>query len=291
MHSKHLLVFFAVIIAFLFCSCDNGTELPSSGNTAEAPVVHSFTVREVFPERNGMKIYGKLYVPDDTGEKLPAVVLSHSADLNADSMTSYAEGFAERGYIACAFDFCGSGKKSRSDGSTDDMTVFTEMDDLKTVISFVSALGSVDKERIYLFGTSLGGLVSALTAEECTDIIKGEILLYPAFSIPDIVRKFSEFGISRYSKGFSETLMDYDAYDHIGTFPGKVLIIHGSKDFFVSPSCSERAKEKYTDCELRIIEGAGHGFNRENYSSSGDYDGKVWSFIEEYLLNHDTQNT
>ena len=79
------------------------------------------------------------------------------------------------------------------------------------------------------------------------------------------------------------TLKGFDAFEHIGGFDGDVLIIHGSKDFIVNKSYSERAAELYENCTLKIIEGAGHGFNEENYSMGGDFDELVWAYIDEYL--------
>lgn len=246
----------------------------------------SYTIEETSASRGGLEIYCKVYSPKEIEGKLPAVILSHSANLTADSMNLYAAGFAERGFIAYAFDFCGGSSKSRSSGNTDDMTLFTECEDLKAVISTVTALDCVDAQNIYLFGTSQGGLVTALTAETFVDSIKGQILLYPAFNIPELVRSFSGWNTGSfggYGQAFSDSLKDYDAYAHIGNFKGKVLIVHGSSDFIVKKSYSERAAEQYANCTLKIIEGAGHGFNSENYSIGGDYDAQVWSFIDEYL--------
>ena len=73
------------------------------------------------------------------------------------------------------------------------------------------------------------------------------------------------------------------AYEHIGAFKGKVLIIRGSKDFIVSDDVCSKAADIYSDCTMKTIEGAGHGFNRENYSMGGDFDGEVWTYIDEYL--------
>ncbi|MGN0806426.1 MAG: alpha/beta hydrolase [Candidatus Coproplasma sp.] len=253
----------------------------------QEPIELTYTVEEVSSSRDELNIYGKLYTPKTYEGKLPAVILSHSANLNADSMNLYAAGFAERGFIAYAFDFCGSGSNSRSDGSTDDMTLFTECEDLKAVLSAVSAMDNVDTENIYLFGTSQGGLVTALTAEDCEANVKGEILLYPAFNIPELVAMAAGWGtagsLGGYSQAFSDTLIDYDVYEHVGNFSKKVLIIHGSSDFIVNKSYSERAAELYPDCTLKIIDGAGHGFNSENYSMGGSYDDKVWEYIDEYL--------
>ena len=104
--------------------------------------------KDVTPQRDGLAIYGKIYAPTDADGPFPAVILSHSANLNADSMASYAAGFASRGFVAYAFDFCGACEQSRSEGSTDDMTIFTEVEDLKAVIDYVSSLEMVDSERI-----------------------------------------------------------------------------------------------------------------------------------------------
>ena len=309
-----------LMIMIVLTGCENNAV------KEEVTVRHSYSSKEVHTDRNGFDIYGCMYAPTDAEGPFPAVILSHSANLNADSMASYAAGFASRGFVAYAFDFCGACEQSRSEGSTDDMTIFTEVEDLKAVIDYVSSLEIVDSERIYLFGTSQGGLVTALAAEDCKDRIKGEILLYPAFNIPDLVRMFSgssqdfnisdlmdmfsgltvtgsfqNFGISElmemfsgsggisglfgkgYSQAFSNSLLDYDAYEHIGAFKGKVLIIRGSADFIVSGEVCRKAVARYSDCTLKTIDGAGHGFNRENYSMNGDFDGEVWTYIDEYL--------
>lgn len=261
-------------------------------NNEQDAAALSYTVSEVPSSRGELKIYGKLYVPKDIEDKMPAVILSHSANLNADAMNLYATGFAERGFLAYAFDFCGACSKSRSDGNTDDMTLFTEIEDLKAVLSAVCAMDNVDTENIYLFGSSQGGLVTALTAEECEETVKGEILLYPAFNIPELVSQSSMWGGladlfgGGYSQAFSDTLKDYDVYEHIGNFSKSVLIIHGSSDFIVKTSYSERAAALYENCTLKIIEGANHGFNSENISSFfGNYDDKVWEYVDEYLKN------
>lgn len=265
-----------MLLPFTLSACTKGDEIP--------PEELSYTVEEVYSSREELKIYGKLYTPKEVEGKLPAVILSHSANLNADSMNLYAAAFAERGFIAYAFDFCGGSSKSRSDGNTDDMTLFSEIEDLKAVIITVRAMDNVDRNNIYLFGTSQGGLVTALTAEDCASTINGEILLYPAFNIPEIIKQFSGMGsLGGYGQAFSDTLKDYDVYSHIGNFGGNVLIIHGSSDFIVNKSYSEQASTLYENCTLKIIDGAGHGFNSENYSMSGNYDSKVWEYIDEYL--------
>lgn len=195
-------------------------------------------------------------------------------------MQSYCKEFASRGYVAYAFDFCGGSADSQSDGDTLDMTVFTEVEDLEAVLTEISALSYVDKTQVYLFGTSQGGLVSALVANDHPESVKGMMLLYPAFNIPDLIRSqyaskddipetLSSFGGAPSGRAFAETLYDFDPYAHIAAYKGNVIILHGTSDFIVNPEYSERAAEVYASCELHLIEGANHGFNSENLSMSG----------------------
>lgn len=302
---------FCVAAALTLAACATAAAPePVETNGAQGGETQSGTIQpeeisvEEYPVKKGdMTIYGTLYLPAAQTEKTPAVILSHSAALTSDSLQSYCIGFAERGYAAYAFDFCGGSGNSRSDGAEEDMTIFTELDDLKAVISAIGAREDIDHEKIYLFGTSQGGLVSALAANDCADLVAGLILLYPAFNIPLLAQQANalsglfgsvNFGslFGNFSSGFPmpnngeayiQTLLDYDAYEHIGAFQGEVLILHGSKDFIVSSSYSQRAAEIYEHCELDIIEGAGHGFNAENYSMTGDFDEIVWQFIDAYF--------
>lgn len=254
-----------------------------------APTEHTeqFEVEELYVHRGDMEIYGKLYVPGAYEGKLPAVILSHSSDLTADSMKSYCERLAGMGYAAYAFDFCGGSKRSRSSGDAADMTVFTEAEDLTAVLSAIRELDCVDEQSIYLFGTSQGGLVSALVADERPDEVKGLILFYPAFNTAELIQSF--YGDRKEISGepYIQTLLEYDVYEHIGAFPGDVLILHGSRDFIVPSSYSRRAAELYAHCELYLIEGAYHGFNAENYVRWGDHDQETWAYVEDYLAAHE----
>lgn len=283
---------FLVLTAVLFFAVGCG-----GAGTAADTEQPAYEVREYSAERDGLRIYGELYLPIGAEEeKLPAVILSHSAALTGASMRSYCAGFAERGYIAYAFDFCGGSTQSRSDGETADMTIFTEKEDLNAVLTAVAQLGFVDENEIYLFGTSQGGLVSALTANDRAEDVAGMILLYPAFNIAELVQSASSssysfafsssFPMPETGEAFRETLLGFDVFEHIGNYGGRVLILHGTLDFIVPYSYSERAKEVYEHCELYPVEGASHGFNAENYSFFGNFDDEVWGQIDLYLAQN-----
>lgn len=275
-----------LLICGIFACGAFGCNASSEGTTDDGEdSAATYTVTELTVARDELSIYGKLYTPNNADGTMPAVILSHSALLTCDSMQSYAAEFAKRGFVAFAFDFCGG---SSSGKSTDiDMTIFTEVLDLKAVLNAVSQLENVDSSQIYLFGTSQGGLISALTANDCADQIAKMILLYPAFNIPDSVQNVTYnffYELFGYGEQFIETLQGYDAYEHIARFTKPVLIVHGTSDTTVDISYSQRAAEIYADCTLKQIDGANHGFNSENTFGFGeDYDEEAWEYIDEFL--------
>ena len=280
-----------ILVFLIFSLCLSGCGfLQKKPEESTSGTEDTFTVQQMDVEKGDMKIFGKLYIAKDAQGKMPAVILSHSSDMTSDSMKSYCERIAGLGYVAYAFDFCGGSKNSRSDGKRADMTVFTEVDDLNAVLNTVRELDMVDGDQVFLFGTSQGGLVSALVADERPADVRGLILLYPGFNIAELVQKFYHSGLKIPSNAFADALEDYDVYAHIGAFPGDVLILHGSKDFLVPSAASEKAAALYENCEFHLIEGANHGFNKENYAV-GDYDDVSWRYVEDYLTTHRPEAT
>lgn len=274
---KKSLIIASLIISFVLSSCSS---TPSSNSLESANQNYEVEEYYVYKDDN-VRIYGNLYIPLDKNDNMPVVILSHSANLTSDSMKSYGKRFADAGYIAYAFDFCGGSNQSRSDGRNDEMTIFSELEDLKAVVNSISSLNFIDRDSIYLFGTSQGGLVSALAADELKEDIAGLMLFYPAFNIADLAKNYAD---EENNSPFITTLLNYDVYEHIGTYMGDVLILHGSKDFIVPVEYVNRAAELYQNCELYIINGASHGFNRENYAFSDTYDDITWNYVNTYLL-------
>ena len=318
-----LMGFIAVAMCFAACSSDddNGSTPPENTENEETTdslqtgtelVVDS---TEVWSERDGNRIFGMMYYNSASSKKQPAVILSHSSSLTHEAMSGYALAIAKMGYAAYCFDFCGGSDKSKSEGSTDDMTVFTEVEDLRAVVKTVKSLDYIDPSRVYLLGSSQGGLVSALLADECPDDFAGMILFYPAFNIPEMVKMFSGFGdlgnfgdfgdfggfgdwgdfgdfggMMSMSEAYINSIKDFDVWSHIGKFPKPVCIVHGTQDMIVPISNSEKAVELYPTATLNKIEGANHGFNTANLGSMGslmggsaDYDSVVMPIVESFL--------
>ena len=300
-----LMGFIAASMGVAACSSDddNGTIPPeNAGNEEIIDSVQTGTELtvdsvEVWSERDGNRIFGMMDYNSTASEKQPAVILSHSSSLTHEAMKGYASAIAKMGFAAYCFDFCGGSDKSKSDGKTDEMTVFTEVEDLRAVVKTVKSLDYVDSSNVCLLGSSQGGLVSALLADECPDDFAGMILFYPAFNIPEMVKMFSGFGgfgdfggMMSMSEAYINSIKDFDVWSHIGKFSKPVCIIHGTADMIVPISNSVKAVGLYPSATLNKIEGANHGFNAANLGSMGsmmgasaDYDSVVLPIVESFL--------
>lgn len=242
---------------------------------------YEYETRELYAQRDGHQIYGVIYIPQNTGEPMPAVIFSHGFGGTHAVGTQYAEALAKNGYVVYCFDFCGGGPGSRSDGSTLEMSLFTEQADLEAVISMMQRLDYVDNENLFLMGTSQGGAVSAVTGAAHPEEIRGMVLLYPAFVMVDnanaLFSNVEEIPDTYYfmwmdvGRAYFEPLLDYDIYGAISDYDRDVLLIHGDADSIVPLSYSEKATETYPSASLKIISGGGHGFYGEHAQQATDY--------------------
>ena len=117
----------------------------------------------------------------------------------------------------------------------------------------------------------MGGMVSAITAAEHKKEIRVLILFYPAFVLVDDANKLyaheDEIPEKRFylwmdvGKAYFKDLLDYDAYAQIKKYRRKVLIVHGDEDDIVPLSYSRKTKKTYASAALKVIKGAGHGFD------------------------------
>ena len=265
---------------------------------------NNFSINSFYCVNNDKVIRGKCYLPADwKGKKLPTAIISHGFMGNLKMTKHYAEHFASWGYASFVFDFCGGGPRCSSDGKTTDMTVFTEVEDLESVLDYVSSQPFVNTEDITLMGCSQGGFVSALTAAKLKERIARLILFYPALCIPDDARAgqmmFAKFdpkdipetikcGPMDIGHDYPATVLDMDPMKEIKDYAGPVCIIHGDKDQVVNVSYAEEAYETYmsqrdTDSGipdenvfLHVLTGAKHGFSKK-------YDTLAIELVKEFL--------
>jgi uncharacterized protein len=221
-------------------------------------------------KHHGREIYGVSYMPDNGG-KCPIVIFSHGFNGTNEDFAKNSEYLVANGVGAYCFDFCGGSVNSKSDLSTTEMSIFTEKEDLSAVINAIKDWDNVDQDNIFLFGGSQGGLVTALAAEEYIDEIKGILLLFPAFCIPDnwntrfptldSIPDTSEIWGVTLGRIFIESIHGYNVFKHIGKFHKNVLIFHGDQDEIVPLEYGERASKLYPHARMEVFPGEGHGFS------------------------------
>lgn len=247
--------------------------------------------------RDAFTICGTEYRP--AGTNLPVAIVSHGFMANQNSVRRYARYFAQWGYSAYCFDFCGGGLLGKSDGHTTDMTVFTEQADLEHVIGYARSLSYTDSTRLVLMGCSQGGFVSALTAAKLSAQVEKLILFYPALCIPDDARagrmllaKFdpdnipAEFscGPMRLGRAYAASVLRMNPFEAIAAYPGPVLIVHGIADAIVDLKYAVRAAAAYENrragrCVLVSLKRAGHGFHRRE-------DVQALSHVQQFLIGN-----
>lgn len=246
--------------------------------------------RELWVERDGMRIFGVLFVPEGASAQhpRPAVICSHILGATHKNSGKYAREMASRGYVSYAFDFCGGSVESRSSGKTTESSIKTEAADLSAVLDDVLVLPEVDKRKVFLFGQSQGGAVSAMVAAERPDDVAGLILLYPAFIIhdlavemfgtvdntPETYRLWLDLG-----RVYAVDAIEYDFYERIGAFTGPVLVFQGTADNLEPQRCTDRAVEEYADVDYEVFEGVGHSFQ-------GDLRNYVHERVDAFISSH-----
>lgn len=251
---------------------------------------------------------GVVNTPDDFNKdkKYPTVIMYHGFGGNRDGRTwmriQNAKYLTQRGYVVVRFDFSGT---NESDGSFYDMTVTREVQEANMIYDFTKMRSYVDKNRIYLIGHSLGGVISTLIAESTNP--RAIALLAPASDMNNInylkvvaqvrieddyqglseierIKKIKELedldiGGEKLHKRFWIDFLRYDIYGAAEKYKGNVLILRGSQDELVFKDANEKLNKAYPHSTYEEIDGADHSFT--NYDHRQIIFKKMYDFFEE----------
>lgn len=226
-------------------------------------------MQEIKIPHHGRRIDGSVYRPEGDG-RFPVVIFSHGFNGHQSDFGHITQLLADNGIGSVCFNFCGGGLRDTSGFPTTKMSLLTEREDLCAVLDEVRYWNWVDADRIYLFGASQGGMVSALVAEKREEQIKAMMLLFPAFCIADDWQKRfpkkedvpEEIVLWDVPLGrvYFDAVRNFRIEEQTGKFTKPVLIMHGTEDGVVPISYSEQAAGRYPDARLEIFSGEGHGF-------------------------------
>src|SRR5205807_2602007 len=185
------------------------------------------------------------FLPDDHGQRFPAVIGLHGSGGGHSSMAEPASSLAARGfavYVLHYFDRTGTVEVSRE-------VIFRHfpiwMKTLWDSVSFVSRQPHIDPERIGLLGFSLGAYLALSNA-----------------AIDSRIRVVVEFfgGLPKEMKFFMRRLCP-------------VLILHGEADRTVpvqeAYDLQALLDKKGIPYGIKIYPGAGHGFDNDAWRDAG----------------------
>ena len=278
-------------VAMLLAACGttstNGTNTTTTAQTPQTTQqVHvevktdgTYTVKEYDFESNGKNLYARAFVPDASG-RVPLVIFSHGLGANVEHEEEVQKTLAKAGIAVFSLEFAGGSSSSSpmSEGLTTEMSVLTEVQNLKDAIRIASGMEYADPQKIYLMGSSQGGLVTALTAEELTNIA-GLFLFYPAFSLPDDIRSsfpkldevpetFNLLG-TKIGKKYITDIYEMDPYANLDKLTIPVHIYHGKDDNIVPLTASQKAMKRLGNARLTTLEDTGHALTSEQQAQIG----------------------
>ena len=223
---------------------------------------------------DGIPLAADLETPEGAGGLCPLVILLHGFSSARDRIHTLQTAAAMRaeGFATLRFDLYGHGE---SGGEFGKHTLYKWISNTMAVIGHARNLGYTD---LYLSGHSQGGLVAALVAGMEPDRIRGLVLRAPAFMIPRCAREGNLLGF-RFDpdhvpdsvpviKGLTldgnyiREAQAIRAEETAARFKGPVLILHGDEDDTVPLEDSRRMAALYADCELAVIHGETHHYDR-----------------------------
>lgn len=231
----------------------------------------------------------KLFFKNSKGNKLSAVVVRPSQNKN-NAIVVMAHGFQsnkdskkfvelerilnENNIATFRFDFYGHGE---SEGKLEDITMSEAKDDVLSALSYVNALGFA---KIFLIGSSFGGLSSNLAASESQNL-SGLVLICPVSDYEKVLREsMTEDEIRDWQKieftyktdekthekrkllwTFFENLAENNGYISAQNITIPTLIVHGDKDTIVPLSQSVVLAKTIKNSTLYVVKNADHFFS------------------------------
>lgn len=222
---------------------------------------------------DGIRLSAVLERPDI--ERCPLAIVLHGFTSSKDRPHTLAacQAMREAGLATLRFDLYGHGE---SGGTFKEHTLYKWISNTLAVIDRARMLDFVTD--IYLSGHSQGGLVAVLAGGMAPDLVKGLILRAPAFMIPGCAREGSILGyafdpvhipdeikvINGMTLGgnYIRVAQTIHAEEAMERFPGPVLILHGDADDVVPVEGSREAAERYRQCQLAVIPGETHHYDR-----------------------------
>lgn len=256
-------------------------------------------------QSEGLKIFGLLTVPNEKVPKggFPAIIFNHGyippkEYRTTEKYVAYQDSFARNGYVTFKSDYRGHGSSEGEASGGYGSNSYTI--DVLNALSSVERLGYVDKNKIGMWGHSMGGFITLRAMVVRPDIKVGVIWSGVVASYPDLMTKWrrpvpssipssarswrnslqKEFGTPEENPTFWNSI---SANSYLKDISGPVQLHHGGADESVPPEFSkileEQLKKAGKPVELYIYPGDDHNISN-SFSTAMS---RSVSFFDKYL--------
>lgn len=232
---------------------------------------YGYKVRNITFYRDGNPITARITYPEGDGP-YKTIIMSNGLYAYYGRYVALAQRYTTYGYAVIEFQFQnGAAPSPYKDPKYLGDFIYEQVLDLYTVLDGAKELPDVDVNNIYLFGHSMGGLVTAYVGTMRQTEIKGLILLDPSFYAAKIM-KFE-----------NEKTIRTDIYPLISRCYIPVVIISGTKAFACdAKKRADQARASLPYSEYYVIDGASHTFK-------GEYGDQVVDISAEVLKRWDEE--
>ncbi len=248
------------------------------------------TMRAIaFDARDGVRLSGYLTMPRGAGEKnLPLIVNVHGGPFGVRDYEVFdreTQLFANRGYAVLQVNFRGSGGYGHDFRSAGYREWGGKMQtDLEDGVRWLVRQGTVDVNRVGIFGVSYGGYAAMMALVTAPDLYKCAVtysgvsnLVHTLHARKVVARSGLYRTISKQERLFWESvigdrddeaaLKEISPLFNVDKVRAPVLIVHGDEDLVVPLSEAtdlERALRRAgKQVDMLIVRREGHGFHRE----------------------------
>ncbi len=222
--------------------------------------------------KDGLKIHGWLYRPKTATKKIIVYVHGGPTAHSKDAINPQIQYYTSRGFNVLDPNYRGSTgygvefeDSIRVNGWGSD-----EQEDIWTGIKALLELGTTEKGKIGVTGTSYGGYSSWYAITKATQLVSAAV---PICGMTDLVvdyettrpdlRPYSEEMLGGSPKEVPQRYHERSPINFVGQIKGKLMIVQGARDPNVTPKNVEEVKKrldkKGIKYELLVFKDEGHG--------------------------------
>lgn len=245
---------------------------------------------------DGTPLHARLTLPPnfDPGKKYPVIlgsVYSNSVHNEWGGRVFHPtwgldQFLAQQGFVIMNVDISGSsgyGKAFRQRIHEDYGGV--DVDDLYSATRYLIAQGYADPARIGLWGSSYGGLLTAMSMFRYPDVYKAGVAAAPATSLFHALT--GEMQVMMAPQGREAQYAKSSAFLHSSGLKGHLMLLHGMRDDVVlfkdSVTLYQRLILQGKDVDLVALPNAPHGWDTEGLAQTRYGYQKLYDYFERYL--------